>query len=335
MRALLHRSFGNPADVLELVDLPDEPLAPGQVRIGVEATSIHAGDLKNIAGERIMVRHVKGGANLEVPLPQVPGIEGVGRIIEKAPDVTDFELGQRVFLPIQCGSWREAVVADAATLVAAPEGDAVQLSLIVNALTGDLALRDIVSLSAGDWVIQNGANSNVGRVIIPLARKRGIRTVNVVRRPELVDELRELGGDVVLLDGEDLAERVAEATGGALIELGLDGIAGAATSRLAECVADDGTIANYGLMSGEPCHIEPWMLMYKRIRLIGYYMGYNRRARSIDEQRAIMGELADAIVKGEISAPIAGKYRLDDYVAAVEHAARGGGARNGKIVFIV
>lgn len=335
MRALLQRRFGNPAEVLEFIDLPDEPLGPGQVRIRVEATPIHAGDLRNIAGERTMVRHPTGGADLEVRLPQVPGVEGVGRVVERAPDVTDVDIGQRVFLPIQCGSWREAIVADAATLVNAPEGDAVQLSLMVNALTADMALRDIMPLKAGDWIAQNGANSNVGRILIPLARERGIRTVNIVRRPELVEELTAIGADIVLLDGDDLAARVAEATGGASIPLALDCVSGDATSRLAECLADDGTIANYGAMSGGPCKVEPWMLTYKRIRLIGYYMGYKRRARSIDEQRVIFGELADGIVAGKWSATIAGTYRLEDYVPAVEHAARGGRARDGKIVFTV
>ena len=268
MKALLHRRFGPPEAVLELVEAADEPLRPGQVRIRVEATPIHAGDLKNIAGETIMVRNPTGGANLVTPLPQIPGIEGVGRIVEATGDAAGLSLGQRVFLPIQCGSWREALVADAAGLIPAPEGDPVQLSLMVNALTADLALRDLAPLRPGDWVIQNGANSNVGRVLIALARRRGLRTVNVVRRLAVEPELRALGADVVLADGDDLAERVAEATGGASIALALDGVAGAATGRLAGCVADDGLIANFGLMSGEPCMIEPWMLMYKRIRLV-------------------------------------------------------------------
>jgi len=219
--------------------------------------------------------------------------------------------------------------------VKAPEGDSVQLSLMINALTADMALRDILPLRAGDWIIQNGANSNVGRILIPLARDRGIRTVNVVRRPELADELKAIGGDVVLADGEGLAARVAGATGGAAIRLALDCVSGDATSRLAECLADDGTIANYGAMSGEPCKVAPWMLTYKRIALIGYYMGYKRRARSIEEQRVIFGDLAEAIVAGKLGTPIAATYRLDDYAAAVDHAARGGTARNGKIVFML
>lgn len=333
MKALLHRRFGPPDEVLELVEDADPPLGPGQVRIRIEATPIHAGDLKNIAGEKIMVRNPTGGGDLAVPLPQVPGIEGVGRIVEAEGDMGGLSMGQRVFLPIQCGSWRESLVTDAATLIPAPEGDPVQLSLMVNALTADLALRDLVPLSAGDWVIQNGANSNVGRVLIALARQRGIRTVNVVRRMTVEPELLALGADVVVQDGEGLAERVAAATGGAAIPLGLDGVAGPATGWLAGCVADDGLIANYGLMSGEPCHIEPWMLMYKRLTLTGYYMGYNRRRRPHEEQAAIITELAEMIVAGLLPARIAATYPLEGYGEAVRHAAREGTDRDGKIVF--
>ena len=81
-------------------------------------------------------------------------------------------------------------------------------------------LSDFVDLKPGDWVIQNVANSAVGRLLIVLARQRGLRTVNVVRRAELADELEALGADIVIVDGDDLAQRVAKQTAEARIMLG-------------------------------------------------------------------------------------------------------------------
>ena len=341
MRILIHDRFGRPSEVLRLEEVADPVPGPGEAVVRVEATPIHAGDLKIIAGERTMVRNVDTGsvreienaADIAVELPQVPGIEGIGRICAVGPGV-DFALGERVFLPSQCGSWREQVLAAAERLLPAPEGDAVQLSLMVNAFTADLALRDLAPLGPGDWFVQNSANSNVGRALIKLAAMRGIRTVNIVRRAELVPDLMALGADVVLVDGPDLPERVRAATGNAHLPVGLDGIAGDATTRLAECLSNGATVYNFGLMSGEPCKLPAWILHYKRTILRGYYAGHNFFERSLEEQKALIEELAQLIASGAFATAIAATYTFAQYREAVEHAAREGAERDGKIVFV-
>ena len=78
--------------------------------------------------------------------------------------------------------------------------------LKINPLTAWRMLHDFVRLEKGDWVIQNAANSAAGRAVIQIAHELGYRTVNVVRRKELIEELRAEGGDVVLLDNDELRE---------------------------------------------------------------------------------------------------------------------------------
>ena len=340
MRILQHSRFGPPADVLELIEETLSPPRDDEVVIRVEAASIHNGDLYNIEGAKIMVRNVESGErsetsfdDFEVELPQVPGVEGVGRIAALGANVSEFQVGDRVFLPLQCGAWREELRANAATVFRAPEGDAIQLALIVNAMTADIALRELTELHAGDWLIQNGANSNVGRDLIKLANMRGIRTVNIVRRQSLVDELYELGADVVLLDGPELGHRVRQATGGAAILLGIDSVAGMATDELASCLSDGGMIANMGMMSGAPCAVTTQLLLYKQVTLRGFYGGFNIAAMSHDAQRKLWWEMGELRVQGTLKAQIAGTYPLSEYRDAVIHAAKSGQARDGKIVF--
>src|SRR5258707_4706417 len=91
----------------------------------------------------------------------------------------------------------------------------------VNPPTAYLLLADIVKLPRGSWVIRNGANSGVGRATIAVAKSLGLKTVNVVRRKEVAEELKALGGDVVLADGPDLAQRVTAGTRNARSTLGL------------------------------------------------------------------------------------------------------------------
>ena len=79
--------------------------------------------------------------------------------------------------------------------------------LKINPMTAWRLLHDYVDLARGDWLIQNAANSAAGRAVIQIARELGYKTVNVVRRSELIDELRAEGGDVVLVDSEKSSPR--------------------------------------------------------------------------------------------------------------------------------
>jgi len=336
MQVLQHASFGEPADVLEIIELSIPEPGPSDVVIEVEAASIHAGDLKNVAGEKTMLRNVEsGGDNLTVELPQVPGIEGVGRVIATGTRATRYSVGDRVLLPWQCGSWRSHICLPEEGFMPAPtNGSAVQLALMVNAFTAYFALTDLADLQPDDWFVQNAANSNVGQILIRLARDRGIRTINVVRRVDLIDELKAIGADVVVLDGPDLPERIRAEVGDAQLMIGLDSVSGDATGRLAASLTDGATVANMGTMSGEPCHMPMWILHYKRIALIGYYAGHNITARTIDEQGTIIAELARGIASGKLEAKIAGEYSLDDFRDAVRHAALSGESRDGKVVFV-
>src|SRR5207237_1998232 len=120
--------------------------------------------------------------------------------------------------------------------------------LRINPATAQLLLEDHVALEPGDWVIQNVANSAVGRHIIVIAKSRGWRTVNVVRRDDVAAELRTLGADVVLQDGPDLAERAGAAITGGKTRLGIDAVSGRATKSIADCVGDGGIVGCYGAM---------------------------------------------------------------------------------------
>jgi NADPH:quinone reductase-like Zn-dependent oxidoreductase len=191
-------------------------------------------------------------------------------------------------------------------------------------------LQSYVDLQPGDWVIQNAANSGVGVNLIRLAGARGIKTVNVVRREALIQPLRDIGADVVLVDGEDLAERVVAATGGAPIKLAIDAVAGAASERLADCLAEDGMVVNYGLLSGEACRLRADQAVFKGITLTGFWLAKVMRQRPFAELQAMYAELMARLAEGGLHVEVEAAYGLEDVKAALEHAARE--ARGGKIL---
>ena len=115
-------------------------------------------------------------------------------------------------------------------------------------------------------MIQNAANSAAGRAVIQIAHELGFKTVNVVRRAELIDELRAEGGDVVLMDGEKLRDEVKAATSGAPIRLGLNAVGGESALHLANCLAFGGTLVSFGAMSMQPLKIPTGLLIFKDLR---------------------------------------------------------------------
>lgn len=326
MLAAIYRRFGPALETIELADWDDGALQPGDARVEIEASPVHFGDLL----------YVEGRLATAPPPPAVAGSEGIGRIVELGAAVTGLRMGQRVYLPRKAGSFAQRLRFAASRLVPAPEqGDAVQLSLVpVNALTSYLLLTRVAALARGDWVLQNAANSSCGRFIIGIARRLGLRTVNVVRRESLVAELEALGADVVLVDGVDLPARIAAATGGAPLRFAIDAIAGDATAELARCLAVDGVVAVYGLMSMQPCRVPSDLLFLNNLRIQGYFMPHYERGIARDEWLRIMADLGQWVAEGQLQAKIAATYPLSQVREAFRHELESGAARDGKVILL-
>jgi NADPH:quinone reductase-like Zn-dependent oxidoreductase len=313
-----------PQDVIHAVDfeLPAPP--PGELRVRVVAAAINPSDVLTLTGDYGQLP----------PLPAIGGNEGVGRVELLGEGVQGFSAGQLVLLPVGCGTWSTHVQAPAAQFVPLPEGaDPRQLAMLaINPPTALLMLRQFVDLQPGEWVIQNAANSAVGGYLIELAKLRGLKTVNVVRRDSAIEQMQDAPGDVLLVDGDDLAQRVAEATGKAKIRLGIDAVGGMATERLARCVASGGTVVNYGMMSGEPCQISAGSLVFRDVRLVGFWLARWFRHATRAEQAEVYGELTRLIAKGQLQARIAATFPVAEIKAAIAEAARGG--RSGKVLVV-
>lgn len=312
-----------PQDVIECVEFSLPPLAAGEALVQVLAAPINPSDVLTLTGQYGMLP----------PLPAVGGNEGVGRVVEVGEGVR-LPVGQRVVLPVGSGTWTSHLIAREEKLTPLPEvGDPVQLSMLsVNPPTAALLLTEFVPLEPGEWVIQNTANSAVGRYLIQLAQRRGLRTVNVVRREDAAASLRAMGADVVLTDGPDLDKRVADATDKAKIRLGIDAAGGAATDRIARSLAVGGTVVNYGAMSGEACKIAPASFVFRDITLRGFWLAYWFRRASGDTQRALFSELAQLVASGELTAPVQATYPLEQIKEAIVAAASPG--RDGKVVIV-
>jgi NADPH:quinone reductase-like Zn-dependent oxidoreductase len=322
MKQVLIEQYGTPWEVAGCAEVPDvgRPAAD-EVVFDVLAFPINPADMW----------FCRGSYRLRPPLPATPGAECVGRVTAVGAEVRHVKPGDLV-INLQRENWTQRRKVKGDDAIPLPAGiDLRQAAMVrINPPTAELMLSDFVPLKGGVWVIQNVANSAVGRLAIVLAHQRGVRTVNVVRRPELAAELKPLGADLVMVDGDDLAARVGRETGDAPIRLGLEAIGGKATGRICDCVATDGAVVHYGSMTGENPVVSRNNFIYRGVRLTGFMLGRFMAKRSAQKIREIYADLARQVVEGKLYAPVDTVYPIEQIKDALAHADKGG--RNGKIL---
>jgi trans-2-enoyl-CoA reductase len=312
MKITQFAAFGKPDEVIRCIDVDDVGApAPDEAVIDVLAFPINPADLLTIEG-RYAVRP---------PLPARLGAECVGRVIATGRDVQDPVEGDLV-IPLDRENWVQRKKTKATQLVKVPANvDPLQLAMLkVNPPTAHLMMTKYVDLKRGEWLIQSAANSGVGHCLIQLAKAAGIRSVNVVRREGLADELRALGADVVVVDGPDLGERVRAATDGAAIRLAIDAVGGTQVVRLGDCLADEGTIVNYGLLSGENSQLSGHQTVFKRLLLTGFWLMPTLQRMAPAEIRELYGMLAGRIADGSLRVPVEATFPIDEIAKAVAQA---------------
>lgn len=323
-----YSELGEPASVLEVISETSRALAQGEVRVTVLAAPINPSDLLQISGNY----------GVEPVLPARPGSEGVGRVVEVSPDVQALKVGQLVLLA-SGSTWAEELVAPAAGFLPLPDLGPIGADVIeqlamstVNPLTALLMLTSFTDVAEGQWIAQSAANSAVGSYVIQLAKQRGIKTVNIVRREGLAEELMAKGADVVLIDGPNLAADIAKATGNAPIVLALDPVGGDTFARLADSLGYSGTLVTFGVLSGKPATLDTRRLIGNDIRLRGFWLSKWFQTATMQEKQAAFGEVIPLIADGTLKADIDSRFTIDEIKQAVSRSSEGG--RNGKVLIV-
>ncbi len=289
----------------------------------MRAAPINPADLNAIEGKYPGRREV----------PAVPGFEGVGGVEKVGPGMSDVKTGDMVILPHNIGTWRESLVVSAAELVVVPPTiDPIQAAMLkINPLTAWRLLHGYVQLEKGDWLIQNAANSAAGRAVIQISHELGYKTVNLVRRPELIEQLKKSGADVVLVDDDQVRDEVRKATGSTAIRLGLNCVGGDSALRVANALGHGGTMVTFGSMSLQPLKVPVGLLIFKDLRLRGIWINRWYDEATPEERMAAFRPLFEMSRRGLLKTPVEKIYPLREFAAALTHAAKA--ERSGKIVF--
>lgn len=325
MKAAVFDRFGEPADVLEVRDVPTPEPGPGQVRVRMIASPVNPSDLLFTRGRYTIV---------PAP-PSVPGFEGVGVVEAAGPGLYGRALvGRRVaVINGDGGDWAEFAVIPAFQAIPVPAAldDAQVASLFVNPATAIALVRHELDVPRDAWLLQSAGGSMLGRMIIRLGRRDGFRTLNVVRRRDSIDELKALGADAVIsTEGGPIPDQVRAIVGGEGVAHAIDCVGGDTGTQLFDSLAQNATLIVYGSLTGEPIRVDPRRMISARRVVRGFWLGHWMRSRSKLAAVPLFVELIRRIRDGTLATPSGAEYPLDRVREAVVEAERPG--RRGKVL---
>ncbi len=325
MRQLQLTAHGEPSDVIKLKTVAEPVLGQEEVLVSMEAAPLNPSDF-------LLVRGMYG---VRPALPSPVGAEGVGRVSKTGSKVDGSLPGKRVMIvpSYEQGTWADQVVVPVGNIVPlSGDADPLQLSKLgINPVTAYLLLSRYVSLMPGDWIGQTAANSAMGQYIIKFAKLAGVKTLNVVRREEAADQVRQFGGDRVVLQGDNLQKHIEDALGGKKLSLVLDTVGGTPVGELAKSLKTGGAIVVYALLSGQFPAMPPSEFIYRGLSLHGFWLINWIRTAPRAEIREMYQKLGDLVAEGSLWAAVEQVYPLDAFKEAFTQSLQS--QRSGKILF--
>jgi len=319
--AIRLHAFGNARQSLRVEDIDSPAMGDGDLLVQMLAAPINPADLNVIEGKY----------GLLPTLPATLGMEGVGRVVAQGIDVACSLVG-RCVLPMTTGTWCREMVVCAEKVIALPDGIPPHQAamLTVNPATAWSLLHEFMPLTAGSWVVQNAANSAVGRCVIQIARSLGVRTLNIVRRTDVVDELLTFGADVVVLEDCDLREQVATLCGGKRPSLAFNAVGGASALNIANALEHGGVHVTYGAMGRQPLKIPNRLVIFQNLTFRGFWLKTWRDATNPTVRAECYATLARLMLEGKLHISVHDSYDLQHVYDALDEASRG--ERRGKVL---
>ncbi|KAJ5639882.1 uncharacterized protein N7484_007744 [Penicillium longicatenatum] len=292
-KALVYSKYGEPKDVLSLHKHSISAPHGTQVNLRLLTAPMNPADVNQIQG--VYPSKPPFVSTLGTSEPSaVAGNEGAFEVIATGAGVKNLSKGDWVIMKkTGQGTWRTHAQMDESQLIRIENRDGLtplQVGTVsVNPVTAYRMIRDFCEwdwMRAGEeWMIQNGANSGVGRAAIQLGREWGIKTINVVRQrktPEeteaLKQELKDLGATVVVTEEEMLTgpfrDTIKEATRGGRepIRLALNCVGGKNATALAKTLAPESHMVTYGAMSKQPVALPSGLLIFKNLVFDGFWV---------------------------------------------------------------
>jgi NADPH:quinone reductase-like Zn-dependent oxidoreductase len=315
-RAITYTSAGDPADVLEATEIPDPPSpGPGQIQIEVRAFPVHPGDLLGVRfGPRIPGQRT------------VAGLEAFGVVVAAGPGVDTPTVGTRVTVFPNPESWAQRinVAAELAVPVPASTSDEVAAQLVCNPLTALLLYRlaqQHFSVGFDGVIVNNAANSAVGRLFTTVAGRHHVPTISVVRSTARAHELAARYPDVpvVSTDSPDWVQQIRTIADGRPIPAAVDPVGGTIAGQLISLLTSGGTLISYGQIAPESIPLNSSDLVGREIGLRGVTIGRWLSGVAPERRASDVATIIQITTEHAVEFDVAGTYTLDQISAAAQH----------------
>lgn len=326
---------------------------PGEAVLKLVAAPINPSDINQIEGTYASKPPFSKRFGLSDAVA-VPGNEGVFEVValgEGSPKQS-VSVGDWVIPQINSfGTWTTRALAKVSDLISLGKPNGLTplqaATIAVNPVTAYTMLRHFAQLEKGDWFIQNGSNSGVGRMAIQIARIRQLKSINVVRDrsdiDELKQELHDLGADHVLTE-EQIADKsiktvIADWTNGTLPKLALNCVGGRSSTNVARQLSNNGVLVTYGGMSKQPVALPTSLYIFKDVVSKGFWVT-RWKSEHPNEFRELVAKIAAMFRSHELEvsamnvidfdADDSGDRSGDNFLASVKGAV----AKSGKQVLV-
>lgn len=313
---------GTPHEVIQVAEHQLPTPGPHDVLVKILFAPVNPSDLNVI----------QGTYGRRPQLPCIPGHEAVGTVQSIGEEVTSLEPGDLVIPLLGAGSWSQHMVAAQHFFAKLPiTVDPVQASLLrINPVTAWLLLHHFSPLVEGDWIAQNAGNSAVGRSLIQIAAKLGIKTLSFVRRPELIPELLALGATAVFPDTAEGLADARERLGDDAVTLAANAVSGESSIRLMDLLSPSGTLVTYGAMSRTALKVPNGFLIFKDLILRGLWVTRWLERASATELYEVLEPITEMMLNNELKHEIDCVVPFREAPTALLRAAESG--RAGKVI---
>ena len=323
MKAAIHDTFGEPVNVLKPVETDKPTPGAGEVLVKMALSPIHNHDLWTI----------RGNYGYKPDLPgAIGGSEALGMVEAVGDGVDAAMVGKRVSIAGVHGTWAEYFIAPADGVLPLPDmiSDTAGAQLIAMPFSA-ISLLETLKAKKGDWIIQTAANGAVGKIMVTLAKARGINLLNLVRREEAVKELTDMGIENVLSTSDaNWQKKARDIVGNAGAVSAIDSVGGDVSADLVELLGLDGELVVFGTATGAPMPLSSGALIMKHITVRGFWGSRVSREMDPAERKRLITELVTLTAKGELVLEDGGIFAIDDVTKAMKAALTPG--RAGKVM---
>jgi len=330
MQAVVFEQFGEPGDVLNVVEGQAAQPASGEVLVRMLAAPVNPSDLMT----------VRGTYGRLPEMPAVPGYEGVGIVETSGGGVLGrFLTGKRVAVASRNGgTWAERCVVPAKQVIPLPKDVSTEQGAMffVNPVTAFVMTRRVLQVSAGEWLLQTAAGSALGRMVIRLGRRFGFRTLNIIRRPEQAPQLQAVGADAVVHfdpakhSAEQLRDDVSQVVGEGGIRYAIDPVGGATGSAVVACLGTGGRLLVFGTLSDDPLSFSPRQLMGPGAQVEGFWLTNYLDRLGLLGKLGLIRQVGGLVRSGVLASEVGATFPLENIREAVGAADQPG--RTGKVL---